>query len=159
MKKLIAFSFVFLALAQIHAESRVWSRSIMPSCEFVYQVESDVKVRLPEPYGSQELLLKVPLYLRAKFKNSWDQSPQLSETFLVKLNKDSEAVFSFESMSVSKGYLFREMYFQWVYEHEAGYFVALSPIEKSDVGRQMGEACYTDRYSEEQYSERIVGWK
>lgn len=155
----IFYLLVLLLVQQLSAESRVWSRSIMPSCQFVYQVESDVKVRLPEPYGESSLLLKAPLYLKAKFKNSWDKAPAFSETFLIKVDENAEAKFTFQSMRVSTGVLFREMYFQWVYEHEAGYFVSLSPVEKSDVGREMGEACYTDRYSEEQYTERHVSWK
>lgn len=126
----------------------------MPSCEFVFQVESDVIVKLPEI--SQIKLPEMPLYLRAQLKNSWDVGPEKSEVFLVKVDENQKAIFTFESMSVSKGYLFREMSFQWVYEHSDGNFVALSPLQSADVGRRFGEACQTERFSEDQYVEREV---
>lgn len=152
-KKLFCFAFCFLftSLAWSMHDSRVWSRSIMASCEFIYQVQSDVIVQLPE-IAQQKL--SVPLYLRAQLKNSWEREPEKSEMFIVKVGADRRASFSFESMSVSKGYLFREMYFQWVYEHHEGNFVPLSPIQKVDIGRRFGESCYTERFSEDQFVER-----
>lgn len=152
-KKLLIFSLLFLFVSRTWAahESRVWSRSIMASCEFVYQIQSDVIVELPEITHQK---FNVPLYLRAQLKNSWDHEPNKSEVFIVKVDENRRASFTFESMSVSQGYLFREMYFQWVYEHEVGSFVALSPIQKADIGRRFGETCYTERFSDTQFVQR-----
>lgn len=146
----VVVSFFIAQFSLAAHDSRVWSRSIMASCEFVFQVESDVVVKLPEI----KKFSKVPLYLKAQLTNSWDTGPLSSEVFIVKVDDAQRAAFTFESMSVSRGFLFREMSFQWVYEHSEGNFVALSPVQRVDVGRRFGEECHTARFSDEQFVER-----
>jgi len=130
----------------------------MPSCQYVYQTESDVVIK----FSSEVLQAYVqnqnehPLYVKAIFKNSWNQAPYKSETVLAKVDAAGRAEFTLESMSVSKGFLFREMYFQLGVEFGKSSFYALSPVLMSDVGREMGEACSTQRFGEEQYSQRKV---
>jgi hypothetical protein len=137
------------------ASGVVSSRSIMDSCQFVYRVESDVRVSADE-----ETLESVPaerrLYLRAQATNSWDREPVLSEVFLVPADDVGLAAWSFESMSVSKGHLFRDLRFEWGTLNDDDEFVPLGARFLSDVGRRFGEACSTWRGPEIPFVEREV---
>ncbi len=145
-----------LCVANAEQSAQIWSRSIMPTCQYVYQTESDVIIK----FNSEVLQAYVqtenkhPLYVQIVFKNSWNQVPYKSETLLVKVDETGRASFTVESMSISKGFLFREMYFQLGVEFGKTSFYALSPILMSDVGREMGEACHTQRQGDAQYVER-----
>lgn len=147
-----------ISFAQSEENAQVWSRSIMPTCEFVYQVESDVLIKFhSEVLESYALSEKAhPLYVKAVFKNSWNQAPLKSDFILAKVDSKGRAEFTFESMSVSKGFLFREMYFQLGVLVDRASFYALSPVLKSDVGREFGEACHTQRQGEAQFVERLL---
>ncbi|MEZ4816282.1 MAG: hypothetical protein R3A80_13940 [Bdellovibrionota bacterium] len=151
MKRIILLTCCVLFSSQLEANARVWSRSIMPSCQFVYQVESDVRVQAPSEVLSNYSFEEV--YLKARFKNTWDNDPANSETFYIALNPSGLAEFTFESMSVSKEYLFRNMTFSWV-RKQGDDWESMSAPMVADVGRQFGESCYVERYSDSQYVER-----
>ncbi len=149
---LFLFLGFFLSLS-VHA-SRVWSRSIMANCEFVYQVESDVILEAPAELF--QIYAGAPLYVHAKLKNSWDKDPRESETFISAVGDNGKSFLSFRSMSVSENFLFREMRFEWMIKDTENKWVSVSPASQSDIGRSFGEACYTERLNDAQYIERSV---
>lgn len=160
MKRILSLCLLFSTTSVVMAEplTRVWSRSIMPSCEFVYQVESDVKIKVPVEVIQEELSARPhhELYVRAVFKNSWGNAPYKSEVFMMKVDREGIAKLTFESMSVSRGFLFRQMFFQIGVKVDTGAFYALSTAYSSDVGREFGEACSTIRFDDAQYVERAI---
>ncbi len=139
---------MILSLNLLASLPKVSSRSIMSSCAYVYQVESDVRIKSFQTMKD--------LSLRAKFKNSWDHEPKFSEDFFTTLDDQGIANLTFESMSWAKGFLFREMIFVFGIKNSDGSFSPLSPEYQSDVGREFGEPCYLYRTDDGQFRERNI---
>jgi hypothetical protein len=147
---------LFLGLWSWGAEAgtRVFSRSIMDSCEYVYRVESDLRI-----YPSVELFevfAGAPIYVRASFANAWDRGPLRSKTYLIPVGDRGFAEFSFESMSQSAGHLYRDMTFDWGVLDANGTFFELSDDYYSDVGRDFGQSCRTRRGQDSEFKNRQV---
>jgi hypothetical protein len=146
---------LLLGLAAISAQAeRIFSRSIMPSCQFVYQVESDVIAEASAE--TIESAAGATLTLRAQAANSWDREPTLSEEFLLAADESGRVAWTFESMSVSKNYLFRNLSFEWGHLDNDGVFLPLTKRLVADVGRRFGENCLTYRGGDAEFQEREV---
>jgi hypothetical protein len=141
------------ALAAV-GSTRVQSRSIMDSCEFVYRTESDVRV-YPEA-ELYEIFVGAPLYVKASFKNAWNKGPARSEDFVIPVGLAGFAEFSFESMSTSASFLFRDMSFEWGVLDTDKTFVPLSDQYHSDIGRDFGQVCHTVRGPDAKFVDRQV---
>lgn len=157
------------SLPTLHAdEFRIFSRSIMDHCHFVYRVESDIRVafdseqlkKLKETFASD-------LSLRIEFFNSWDNEPRSlvldfaandwvpGESIDLGLKGFDVLSFTQETMSTSSRYLLREVRFAWMLKQN-GDELPLSPWMRADVGRRFGEACQSSRGPKTPWFEREI---
>ena len=130
------------------------SRSIMDSCEFVYRVESDVRLSLPP--GLMEIYDPESLGWDVYFANAWNREPAHSELLEWIPNAEGLVETSFESMSNANGYLYRQIFFRVVVKGVDGVKVPLTPVFEADIGRRFGEACARGRSSAVPFVKREV---
>ncbi|NCN42409.1 hypothetical protein GW916_14320 [bacterium] len=137
----------------IESPANVFSRSIMPSCQFVYSVESDIKVIA----GNAGSLGNV-LYLA--WDNAWTDEVEFENPLYLEVDQGEESSeqmtwqISIQSMSTSETFLRRKMFLQWGEWDENGDFEPLSESYWSDIGRQFGEACQTSRNPDARFHQR-----
>lgn len=142
-KRLVSLLTLVLAPLASASVPQLWTRSIMDSCEFVYRVESDIKLELPA--GLMEIYDPELLYWDVSFSNSWDREPRHSEHFKWVPNEQGVVEITLETMSTSGGYLFRDMFFRVMIKGVDGELVSLTPAFQADIGRRFGELCATSR--------------
>jgi len=172
-KKLNLFLGAFLLLASsqplassLEMPSRLFSRSIMDHCSYVYRVESDIRVAFDSTqfqefrgiYGD-DLLLKI------QFFNSWEGEPRSFEmtldsalaqdgfTMSPVLSSYSVFEFTLETMSTASHYLYRDLHFSLGFLEE-GSFKEITSWNHGDAGRRFGEACQTSRGPQVPWIER-----
>lgn len=126
----------------------------MDSCEFVYRVESDVRLALPP--GLMEIYDPESLVWDVYFTNSWNREPAHSELFEWIPNAEGLVETSFESMSNAKGYLYQQIFFRVLVRGEDGVKVPLTPVFEADIGRRFGEACASGRSAAVPFVKRDV---
>ena len=149
--KLLA-ALVFLFSVSAFAEDALFSvksRSIMPSCEFVYSVESDIIVE-PQVELNDDQVIKI------SFENSWEEEPIRELVGFAELNAPGQRRWTFQSMSTSKSFLYRRMFLQIGHLNQDLEFVSESDEWVSDIGRQFGEACHRSRSQNPNYVVRGV---
>ncbi len=142
--------------AGVEAESsvpRVFSRSIVDSCAFVYRVESDIVI-LQDRQASRDT--EETVFWRVEFFNAWKREPYRSELYEWSVDESGRSEWSLETMSVAKNHLFREMHFALWSRDSEGRETLLSPLYSADVGRRFGEACASSRQGNPPFVEREV---
>ncbi len=130
---------------------KISSRSIMPSCEFIYSVESDVRVRdlsSSTPSGGR--------VLRVSYDNAWTEEVEDQNIEFVTEDQDGGWNWTFESMSTSQSFLYRNILLQYGFLDEDDNFYARGPRFMVDVGRRFGEACNRSRSAEAAFIDREV---
>lgn len=132
----LSFSLIFCGI--LSAQPKVFSRSVMDSCQFVYRVHSDIRISF-EPEEFEYRL--GDLVLRVEFFNSWN-STQPPLVLTLAPNTDSGFEWTQETMSEAKNFLFRQMRFAFG-SIEGGQFQRVSSWYQCDIGRRFGEICQT----------------
>lgn len=143
--------FVFVSVlcsAQALAELPVLkSRHTMPSCAFVYRVDTDIRIRADEWGGKS---------IRINFQNHWSDSAEREFSIVLSLQPEGLIEFQTETMSIARDFLYRQMSFSFGQETKSGEFVSQSPVYQSEIGRQFGEHCRLTGDEDAPFVERIV---
>lgn len=120
-----------LALAEDSVE--VWSRNMPETCEFVYRVESDIRVLFANPDAAP--LPQMSYRFRDEYSGQWSRSGRVP----FKLRQDGlwQADLALESFSAHEHRLQRVLQFS---VNAGGHKEGDWSVE---FGRQFGEPCYS----------------
>jgi hypothetical protein len=140
MRILFYSLFLFASSAFAAPALELWSRNMPKTCEFVFEVESDIRVL----FADEELDAQVPLTLVYALKNEWTEEWHLKKAaYFIRTEKGGwVADFSLQSMSSHERYLYRNIRFEiWA---GAALEERLTGMWTAEFGREFGEACQWD---------------